>query len=278
MVGDALLNAASGPVRAQDVAEAARRLGVGPGDALVVHSSILALGRLGAVADRRAFARGFVDPLLETVGPAGGLLFPVFNFDFCKTGVMDMDQTPTTMGLLAEQVRLLPGSRRTRHPIYSYSILGPGAEPFLGASAKTCFGPGSIFDLMQRHRPEGGAVRLLFLGIPCPPDACTYVHCLEEEMAVPYRYHKRFPGVMREEGREVPVETDFYVRDLEVPVLYNGQGLWERWLGAGIARRRPLGDGQAVCLDVADVRRVTLEAMAERIDFMCRGGYSKLVR
>ena len=271
-----LLRAEGGPVRGPDVARALAGAGAGRGDVLVVHSSLFSLGRMGEVPDRSALARGFVEPMLETVGVDGGIMSPTFSFDFCRDGTFDLESTPTTMGLLAEEVRRLGSAKRTRHPIFSYALLGAGAMAFAGASSTTCFGPGSVFDLMQREGIVPGRVRLLFLGIECPPFACTYVHALEEEMGVPYRYHKTFTGVLRTGGAEEPVSTEFFVRDLSVPVIFDGEALWERWLGAGIVRSSPLGDGGLVIVDVADVRRVTLDAMRGRIDFMCRGGYAGL--
>ncbi|MBU1249303.1 MAG: AAC(3) family N-acetyltransferase [Proteobacteria bacterium] len=276
MVSSILLHGKTGPLRGEDIATSLARVGVGSGDVLVVHSQVFSLGRVAALTDKPTFARAFIKPMIDAVGSEGGILMPTFSFDFCKTGIFDLTNTPTTMGFLGETFRKFSETERTRHPIYSYALQGRGGEYFMGSSSETCFGQDSIFDRMQCVMSEKSQVKLVYFGIACPPFACTYVHALEEEMEVPYRYHKRFSGILREKGQERSIATDFFVRDLDVPVDFNGEALWKRWLAAEIVRSVPLGDGTLVALDVADVRHVTLQAIRERIDFLCKGGYAKL--
>jgi aminoglycoside 3-N-acetyltransferase len=270
-----LLLASSGPVTTATLREVLERLGVRHGDALVVHSGLLALGKIGEVREKTAFGKAFIDTLLEAIGPAGTLLLPTFSFSFCKSGVYDPAATPSEMGILTDVARTLPGARRTLHPVYSHAVFGAGTAWFLGARTDTSFGEGSIFDRMHGFsREHEGRLSFLTLGIPRPPEAVTYIHHLEWLAKVPYRHMMEFRGVVRVDGEEAPARTDFFARNDDARVEFDRDGCWKLWQDAGICRTENLGDGFACLTHEEDARRVTLEAIADKPDFLCIGGYA----
>ena len=120
-----------------------RSLGVAPGDLLLVHTSVKALGWIpgGPVA--------VVQALLDAVGEAGTLVVPTqtaANSDPSAwqhppvpedwwpvirehTPAFDPAVTPSEwMGRVPEVVRTWPGARRSAHPQTSFAALGPLAD------------------------------------------------------------------------------------------------------------------------------------------------------
>ena len=125
------------------LADDLRALGVAPGDLLIVHSSVKALGWIpgGAVA--------VVQALRDAVGETGTLTVPAQtagNSDPSAwqhppvpedwwpvirehTPAFDPALTPSEgMGKVPEVVRTWPGARRSAHPQTSFAALGPLAE------------------------------------------------------------------------------------------------------------------------------------------------------
>jgi len=149
------------PVGATEVAQALRSLGIRPGDDVLVHSSLRALGVVQGGAD--AVVRG----LAEVIGAGGTLLVPAYPLsstmlEHLQAGgiALDCRHSPSQMGKISETVRLRPGSRRSLHPTHSVAAHGPRADAYCAgheASVTPC-GPGSPF--IQLIRNQGWIVAL----------------------------------------------------------------------------------------------------------------------
>jgi aminoglycoside 3-N-acetyltransferase len=211
-----------------------REAGVRDGDILLVHSrlgrtirALVTAGRPAATAPDYILAS-----FLTALGPNGTLLLPLFNFDFAKGVPFDLRSTPSQMGALTEAGRRHPGAVRTGHPIYSFAVIGHEAERFRGLTNFSGYGTDSPFALL---RAMGGRIGVLDL-----PDqhSMTYYHHVEECLAAPYRYHKRFTGSYTGWDGIAEMRTfGLYVRDIERGVTTNvdpmGELLWQRGLYRG---------------------------------------------
>ena len=101
-----------------DLLAALRRLGITPGDVLMVHSSF----------DRFAGFSGKPTDVLrvlqDAVGPTGTLLMPTLPFtgtavEYVSRGeIFDVRRTPSRVGLLTELFRRSPGVVRSVHPTH----------------------------------------------------------------------------------------------------------------------------------------------------------------
>ncbi|MFJ5233284.1 aminoglycoside N(3)-acetyltransferase [Kitasatospora sp. NPDC088391] len=183
----------TGPGRSvRELADDLRRLGVRPGETLLVQSS---LRSIGPVAEG---ARGVVKALGEALGADGTLVVYTATPENSRTSpyyraatagltpaqldeyhdrmpAWDAATTPAspTMGLLAETVRRTPGALRSPHPQTSFTALGPAAAELTGVHP------------LASHLGEGSPVRRLYdsparcLMIGVPVWCCTPLHLLE---------------------------------------------------------------------------------------------------
>jgi aminoglycoside 3-N-acetyltransferase len=157
-----------------------RRLGLGEGAVVLVHSS---LSRLGNV---RGGAGAVVDSLLDAVGHTGTVLFPTL------TGTerdgpdappkIDVRSTPCWTGRIPETARHRAGAIRSLHPTHSITALGADADRY-AAGHQGGETPCDRHSPYYRLMTDGGWI--LHMG-DVTQDSNTTLHCLEELAEVPY--------------------------------------------------------------------------------------------
>ncbi len=169
-----------------------RALDILTGDAVMMHSSLSALGFVDGGAET------VVDALLETVGQEGTLLVPAFrdsvwgdpaNFtnsdcDCTQAGPLCSSQQSGFQGVIAETVRQRSGSLRSCHPTHSWVALGPAAQDLLVGHKDCptfCGSPNPFEPLVEKD----GCVLTLGVGI----DSITLWHYYEEILQIPYMGH-----------------------------------------------------------------------------------------
>jgi aminoglycoside 3-N-acetyltransferase len=125
-------------ITAAELASDLRALGVAEGAALMVHSSLSAIGQVAGGPDT------VIRALLAAIGPRGTLVLPAFRDSVILEGLQsnspepalaearaiplyDPATTPTTMGAIPEAFRHWPGVIRSAHPFSSVCALGPAA-------------------------------------------------------------------------------------------------------------------------------------------------------
>lgn len=197
-------------------------LGLRPGDTVMVHASIKAIGRLAGGPD--IVHRAIVD----AVGPAGTMLMVVGWADDLY-GIAEMPEAeravlltalpafdPATSradretGLLAECFRGWPGVRRSRSPTGSFAACGRLADWLLADQTLDHYlGPGSPLDKLCR---AGG--RVLLLG--SHPENVTLLHFAEYLADVPDKRMVRHPEILLVDGER---------RVVEVTALDNSRGI-----------------------------------------------------
>jgi len=162
----------------------ADRGGVGPGDILIVHSSLKAIGWVEGGPE--VFVRALQAALTES----GTLLMPTFTRPQ-PDGVFYLDATAGRTGLATETFRKMPGVLRSRHPTHSVSAWGRRAAEFAEGHDRTSgLGVGSPF-----HKAALAGADVLMIG--CPLTACSLVHVAEAVVRVPYLGKVCYPGYDR---------------------------------------------------------------------------------
>lgn len=215
-----------------DIKSALQCVGVGTGASVFVHSDIGRFGTLADVRDRETYITFFLKALSEVVGEEGTLIMPTFTYSFCKHEVYDPLATPSTVGILTEYFRTRPGVERSREGIFSVAAHGPLARHFT-VTGSECFGSGSIFEKLYLDD-----VIILFMGETFD---ITFMHFVERQVHVPYRYDKVFPGIIRCSGELLPYEFTYFVRGLEKPVTYDLEKIADKLSDKGILSRVGIG-------------------------------------
>jgi aminoglycoside 3-N-acetyltransferase len=210
------------PVTLDQLGACIRSLGFTPGRDLLVHSSLVGLRQLQAKLPEQ------IEFLVGLAGSEATLLMPTHPATRDKDGlaVYDVARSPSTVGMLTERFRKLPGALRSPFPVAPVAAFGPRAalytRDFRRESGGTPYGQGSPYQTLTR---EGGQV--LYLGIDFIR-ALTLEHVAFDLLAgdhpVPdYYVEKSF--LVLHEGREERVDVRHQSKDLE-------------WRIASIAMRR----------------------------------------
>ncbi|MEU9167042.1 AAC(3) family N-acetyltransferase [Streptomyces sp. NPDC048420] len=168
-----------------------RALGIRPGDTVLVHASLRAVGPV------RGGVRAVVDALLDTLGADGTLVVSTQtpdNSDPSRWAVtrgravpaaewarlretlpaFDPARTPSFgVGVLPEEVRTRAGALRSSHPQSSFAALGPAAARITDGHALNCH----LGEESPLARLEELNARVLLLGVGY--SVCTSFHLAE---------------------------------------------------------------------------------------------------
>ena len=163
----------------QHIANDLTALGVPQGGALLVHSSLSAMGKVEGGSET------VIKGLLKSLGPKGTLLMPALSYENVtrKNPAFDVRKTPSNIGRIPEFFRKREGTQRSLHPTHSVCAVGPLTDTFLGAHGKdsTPVGLHSPFRIL---RDLGGYI--LMLGCGLKPN--TSMHGIEELIQPPYLF------------------------------------------------------------------------------------------
>ena len=152
----------------------------------------------------------FIDSLQNIVGEEGLLIFPTFNYSFCKGETFDYWKTPSKMGHLTQLALSRKDFKRTKHPIHSMTVWGRERDILCEMENKTSFGMDSPFQYMKDNH-----VKNLFIDVPCA-HSYAFVHYVEETVGVEYRFFKDFTSNYIDQwGNSSQRTYSMYARDLE---------------------------------------------------------------
>lgn len=151
--------------------------------------------------------------LIKIIGSDRSLLMPTFASGY-KDGICNLDEEPSTTGVLSELFRKYPLSRRTLSAFFSFNILGPHTKEVICLQPKDIWGDGSLYEWMEKQD-----VHFLMLGTH--PTHCSYLHRMEwlNEDKITYRYRKTFTGTLIRDGERIPMMENLFVRSLTPPVI-----------------------------------------------------------
>ena len=164
----------------------AGRLPICKGDILYVVSDVLGLAKSCRDNGEKFKCEKFIISLQEAVGDSGTLMFPTFNWDFCKGITFDYCNTKGKTGALGNTALKMPSFKRTRHPLYSFAVWGKSQSDLLSIDNKSGFDAASPFGYMHKNNAKA-----LVVGLTASIGN-TFIHYVENVVGVDYRYNKEF--------------------------------------------------------------------------------------
>ncbi len=228
-----------------DVVSSLKKVGLKNGDVVFVHNDLGKFGLLADVKNRYDFNKAFLDACLEVIGEKGTLVIPNFTYSFCDDEVFDYNKSPSKIGYFSEMVRTTSGFRRSDDPIFSVSSNGPKTSMLIDNLSNQCFGKNSVFDRMYKIN-----AKILNLGFYFYP---TFIHFVEAQCKVPYRYDKIFSGIIKKNKKQYNTSYVYNVRNLELNPFPNISMLEKRSLKEKTVQRTQLGGGMITCVQAKDL-------------------------
>ncbi|MEI6987560.1 MAG: AAC(3) family N-acetyltransferase, partial [Rhodospirillaceae bacterium] len=142
-----------------------------------------------------------------------------YSFSYAKSRRYDPHRTRPETGILPQTAMSHPAFRRTLKPINNYLVAGPRAPEIVALPCSTSWGDDGVMGWVERMN-----ARICVFGTPWHV-AASFYHRGEAKQAVPYRFYKRFPGVLMHDTEEVgPCEETLFVCSLSEPPEFD----WSR--------------------------------------------------
>jgi aminoglycoside 3-N-acetyltransferase len=203
-------------------------------DVIVFHTDLKEVGIIDKVKPREQLLSDYWSVIQEIAGERC-LLFPTFNYDFCRNGIYEVETAPAEVGVLNEYVRQLNPNQRTRTPVFNYCILNNKGFSF--SAVDNPFSIDSTFgELVANH------AQIVFFGAHL--DGNTFIHHVEEVMNIGYRYIKPFSGeIIEPDGSRKQITLQYRVRPLDGNLLYDWTRLEMELEAEGLLLKYPLGHG-----------------------------------
>lgn len=191
----------------KDIEECFSNLEIYKGDNLLVSSSILKLLIYKKKKKIKFNPNQLIDLLKSKLGKSGNLLFPVYNWDFCKGKRFNFNSSKSETGALGNLALSRKDFKRSSNPIYSFAVCGKNADEICNLKHYQCFGLDSPFGFLLKNNGKN-----LFIDLDYKV-GFSFVHLAEEKVGVSFRYKKKFVGkIINSENQVIQKEVEMYVR------------------------------------------------------------------
>jgi len=240
-----------------ELARALGALGLGPGDDVLVHSSLSSLGRVDGGAAT------VCEALVRAVSPGGTVCAPTLTGSRVYSAKNPPRFTPDDecyTGAIPEAMRARPDAIRSLHPTHSVACVGPRAAE-LARDHELCETPCGEGSPYVRLAHTGG--RVLFIG--CDLEVNTTFHAVEELAGLGY--------VCQRTLAELTVVTPDGERTLRMKLhLYGPARCFSRAAplleDAGALRRGTVGAADCILIEAGPMLELVLAKVREDPEFL----------
>lgn len=188
--------------------ELAEIIPVNRGDIVYIASDVTNIC-VNAIQEGESFDLNlFISLLQNKIGDEGTLLFPTFNWKFCRGLPYDYLHARSKTGALGQTALQREDFVRTRHAIYSFAVWGRDSDLLLKMNDSNSFVGDTTFEYLYKN--NGKMIML-------DAEMCfTFLHYVEEAVGVKYRFLKKFYGEYIDAAREKTQRMySMYVRYLD---------------------------------------------------------------
>jgi aminoglycoside 3-N-acetyltransferase len=201
----------------KEIQAALQELNIPKNRIVIIHSSLFKLGII------EGGTTGIYKCLQQELGDEATIVMPAFSFSFGQSRVWHAKETRSEVGALTEYFRKNIATSRSIHPFHSVSAVGPLAEEITSGHCLSSFGPNSAFQKLYELDAINLSFGTEFIG------GATYLHIGEEDLNVPYRFMKPFPGEVRDlNGQIIDYTYEMYCRKISETHEYDNiwNGCW----------------------------------------------------
>ncbi|MDO9545170.1 MAG: DUF4910 domain-containing protein [Pelolinea sp.] len=245
----------------KQVIQALNQAGIKAGDTVLVHSDSTLAMRLSISASWSDACSFLQECFEETLGENGTLVVPTFNYNFCKGKPYIHEKTPSQVGIFSDHVRKDKRAVRSFHPIYSFAAIGPQADELLKDVGKSSFGINSVFE-----RLLAVDAKMVFFNVSMA--FCTFVHHIEQQLNVEYRYLKYFSGQVSKEDQIWTDTFDFFVRYFDRDVTVSLDRFQDLLQKKGVLKEVDLGGGKILAVNCIDTYTEGLRILDQEPNFL----------
>ncbi len=229
----------------EQLKEQLRLMGLKPNDAVMVHSSMKAIGEVKGRAD------GVLDALMEYFAD-GLLMLPTHTWSTVNAAhpVFDPQTEPSCVGLLTNLFMKRPGVLRSLHPTHSIAVYGKNAADYIRGEENATT-PCPIGGAWDKLRVIGA--QILLVGVTHINN--TYIHSIDEVFDVPGRLVDEpiTLSVKMPDGSLLP--RTYYPHEGHVSMEFDK--LRKAYEELGAARNVTFGDAKCLLCDAKGIFDVT---------------------
>lgn len=245
----------------QDILSALTEIGIVEGDDIFIHSNLGFFGVLEGCRSADGLCESFIAAIKTVIGEQGTVITPTFSYSYCHNEVFDPYITRTNCGILSEYMMKMYPDNRTMDPNFSVCGIGQNMEEYKLCNIHEAFGKDSFWDKFKEN--NGKIVCMNF------DSGSTFIHYIEKENDVSYRYNKAFNGQTRVNGE---IKKDYavhfvYDRDDDAPCMERVDKLCKEY---NISHQVNLGKGTILAFSVQKYYSFFSELMKERPRVLCK--------
>jgi aminoglycoside 3-N-acetyltransferase len=190
------------------------------------------------------------------------MVVPTYTYSLPRGETFDPVSDGTlNCGLLSEYVLDHPESLRSLDPCISCAAIGPAAEELFSGLPEYAYGKDCMW---QRLHERGAVLCSINLGA-----GSTFLHWVEGQLGVPYRFEKQFTGQMRVDGELSTVRSTLLVRYLDSDLLEaDFAPFTEQARRTGLYRTALVGRGRIGIIAFADMYDLVEQTLPQRPWFL----------
>lgn len=203
---------------------------INQGDVVLVSSELLKIMWMCRNLSEKFQPDALLERLQDIVGKEGTILISTYNFDFSNKGFYDYNTSKSTVGFLGNTALARADFKRTRHPLHSFAVWGRDQELLCSMENVDSYAGDSPFSYLLEHQAKEIGLGIEYI------QAFTFIHFVETQAKVPYRFHKTFEGtyVAPDGSQEIRRYTS-NVRDRTMTYRTNKEGLMQFLEACGAA-------------------------------------------
>ncbi len=154
--------------------------------------------RLGDPLEKKHLFARAISVLEEAHGE--NVVIPTYNYKFPESRIFDIERTPSDLGFVSNEVIRSPEWLREATPVFSHAMRG-----YQIPATESPFAKGSFFESLLENNS-----RISFWGVGL--ERMTFIHFIEHQAQIPYRYEKVFQGSVHSGSSSSDVKVRFHVR------------------------------------------------------------------